>query len=124
MLRHERVKQAIQREVGNILSNELQDPRMGFVTITSVDLSPDMRYAKIGYSVMGNAEQHKKTKGALDSAKSFIRTLVAQRIQLRFAPEISFHEDISAEYSAHMQEVFEKLKDLDGPEKRQNKDKS
>jgi ribosome-binding factor A len=81
-----------------------------------------MRYAKISYSVMGNAEQKKKTKGALDSALGFIRTLVAERIQLRFAPEISFHEDLSTEYSVHMQEVFDKLKDLDGPDKHKTKE--
>jgi ribosome-binding factor A len=120
MLRHERVKQAIKREVSSIIVNELQDPRMGFVTITSVDLSPDMRYAKVLYSVMGNAEQHKKTKGALASALGLIRTLVAERVKLRYAPEVSFQEDLSTEYSVHMQEVFDKLKDLDGPEKRQH----
>jgi ribosome-binding factor A len=122
MLRHERIKQAIKREVSSIISSQLQDPRIGFVTITSVDLSPDMRYAKVMYSVMGNAQQHKKTKGALDSALGLIRTLVAERVQLRYAPEITFHEDLSTEYSVHMQEVFEKLKDLDGPEKRQMKE--
>ena len=122
MLRHERIKQAIQREVSNIISNELRDPRMGFVTIISVDLSPDMRYAKISYSVMGNAEQKKKTKGALDSALGFIRTMVAERVQLRYAPEINFHEDLSTEYSVHMQEVFDKLKDLEGPEKHKTKE--
>jgi ribosome-binding factor A len=122
MLRHERVKQAIKREVSSIIVNELQDPRMGFVTITSVDLSPDMRYAKVMYSVMGNAEQHKNTKGALASALGFIRTRVAETIKLRYAPEISFHEDLSTEYSVHMQEVFDKIKDLDGPEKHKDKE--
>jgi ribosome-binding factor A len=122
MLRHERVKQAIKREVSSIIVNELQDPRMGFVTITTVDLSPDMRYAKVLYSVMGNAEQHKKTKGAFKSALGLIRTLVAERVKLRYAPELSFQEDLSTEYSVHMQEVFDKLKDLDGPEKRQHEE--
>jgi len=122
MLRHEKVKQAIKREVSSIIVNQLQDPRMGFVTITTVDLSSDMRYAKVFYSVMGNAEQHKKTKGALHSALGLIRTLVAERIKLRYAPEINFHEDLSTEYSVHMQEVFDKLKELDGPEKRQHEE--
>lgn len=91
---------------------------MGFVTITAVELSPDMRYAKVSYSVMGNARQHKETKGALDSSLGLIRTLVAKRVQLRFAPEISFYEDLSIEYSAHLQDVFEEIKNLDGPQKR------
>jgi ribosome-binding factor A len=122
MLRHERVKQAIKREVSSIIINELRDPRMGFVTITTVDLSPDMRYAKVLYSVMGNSEEHKKTKGALTSALGLIRTMVAERVKLRYAPEISFQEDLSTEYSVHMQEVFDKIKKLDGPEKHQQEE--
>ena len=122
MLRHERIKQAIKKEVSSIIANELRDPRMGFVTIISVDLSPDMRYAKIMYSVLGNAEQRKKTKGALDSGLGFIRKLVSERIQLRYSPELTFREDTSGEYSAHMQEVFDKIKELDGPEKRQKEE--
>lgn len=113
MSRQERVEEAIRKEVSLILQSELKDPRLGFVTITSVEMSKDLRYAKIFYSVLGKEEDCKKTKAALNSALGFIRTLVAERIQLRFAPEIMFREDRSSEYSVRIQEVLEEIKELD-----------
>jgi ribosome-binding factor A len=118
MSRRDKVKHAILREVSNILHNELKDPRLGFITVTDVDLSPDMRNAKIFYSVLGKEKDYEKTKEALESGLGYIRKLVAERIQLRFAPELCFREDHSAEYGIHMQQVFEELKNLDGPEKK------
>jgi ribosome-binding factor A len=122
MLRQERVKQAIKKEVSNIINNDLKDPRMGFVTIIDVEMSPDMRYAKVFFSVLGKEEEHKKTKDALDSAVGFIRKLVADRIQLRFAPEISFREDKSTEYSIRIQQVLNDIKDLPGPRESQDQE--
>jgi ribosome-binding factor A len=118
MMRQEKVKQAIKKEVSDIIANELKDPRVGFITITEVQMSPDLRYARIFYSVLGKEKEHTKTAEALKSALGFIRKELAQRIQLRFAPEIAFKEDRSGEYSLRIQEVLEEIKDLDGPEKR------
>lgn len=110
MARSERVAAAIQEEVSNILHDELNDPRLGFVTIVRVEITPDLRYAKIFYSVLGNDEAYAKTQKALDSALGFIRHLVAERLQLRFAPEIMFREDKSSEYSVRIQEVLDEIK--------------
>jgi len=118
MSRKEKVQDAIQKEVSNILANELKDPRLGFVTITGVEISPDLRYAKIFYSVLGKEQDHKKSKKALDSALKFIRKLVAERIQLRFAPEIVFNEDKSSEYSSKIQEVLDEIKQMDDARKK------
>jgi ribosome-binding factor A len=115
MSRHERVASAIKREVSLIIHDELKDPRIGFVTITKVELSRDLRNAKIFYSVLGKEEERKKTKMALDSALGFIRSLIAERINLRFATEIMFQEDRSIEYSARIEEVLNKIKELDKP---------
>lgn len=117
MSRKEKVQDAIQKEVSNILSNELKDPRLGFVTITGVEISADLRYAKVFYSVLGKEEEHKKSQEALDSALKFIRKLVAERIQLRFAPEIVFREDRSGEYSSRIQEVLDEIKHIDDTKK-------
>lgn len=117
MLRQDRVKHAIKKEVSNIIQNELKDPRLGFVTITDVEMTPDLRYAKVFFSVLGKDEDYKKTKDALDSAMGLIRKLVAERIQLRFAPEISFKEDRSSEYGIKIQKVLDQIKELDKPEK-------
>ena len=118
MSRREKVQDAIQKEVSNILANELKDPRLGFVTVTGVEISPDLRYAKVFYSVLGKEEDHKKSQEALDSALKFIRKLVAERIQLRFAPEIVFKEDKSSEYSSRIQEVLDEIKQIDDAKKK------
>ncbi|MFA4993588.1 MAG: 30S ribosome-binding factor RbfA [Candidatus Omnitrophota bacterium] len=115
MSRQERVEEAIKKEVSLIIHDELKDPRIGFVTITRVELTKDLRNAKVFYSVLGKDEDCKKTKLALDSALGYIRSLVAQRINLRFATELMFYEDHSTEYSVRIEEVLNKIKDLGQP---------
>ena len=113
MSRHERVEEAIKKEVSLIIHDELKDPRVGFVTITRVELSADLRNAKIFYRVLGKEDSCKKTKIALDSAVGYIRSLVAQRINMRFATELLFQEDHSTEYSVKIQEVLNKINESD-----------
>jgi ribosome-binding factor A len=115
--RHDKVKEAIKKEVSNIIHDELNDPRLGFITVTDVALAQDMRHVKIFFSVLGKDQDYKKTKKALDSALGFIRRLVAERVQLRLAPEISFHEDRSSEYSIRIQQVLDEIKELNEPSK-------
>ena len=115
MSRHPRVEEAIKKEVSLIIHDELKDPRIGFVTITRVELAKDLRNAKIFYSVLGKEEVCKKTKIALDSALGYIRSLVARRINLRFAVELMFCEDDSIKHSVKIQEVLNKIKETDEP---------
>ena len=122
MSRKDKVQDAIQKEVSSIIQNELKDPRLGFVTITAVEITQDLRYAKIFYSVLGKEEEHKKSQKALDSASGFIRRLIAERLQLRFAPEIAFKEDKSSEYSVRIQEVLDKIKELEKPKEKEDSD--
>ena len=115
MARYEKVAEAIKEEVSNIIHDELKDPRLGFITVTRAELTHDLRCAKIFFSVLGSEEEQAKSKKALDSAVGFIRRLIAQRIQLRFAPEISFKEDKSGEYSIGIQQVLDEIKELNQP---------
>src|SRR3989338_8033087 len=115
MARYEKVQEAIRQEASLILQDELKDPRLGFVTITRVEMTPDLRYAKIFFSVLGKDEDYQKTKDALNSAVGFIRKLISERINLKFAPEISFKEDRSGEYSVRIQEVLDEIKELEKP---------
>lgn len=117
MLRHDKITEAIRKEASMIIHDELKDPRLGFVTITRVELTQDYRLAKIFFSVLGKDEDYKKTKIALDSALGFIRRLIAQRIRLRFAPEVIFKEDRSSEYSVRIQEILDQIKQSDEPKK-------
>lgn len=117
MSRQDKVAEAIRQEASLILQNELKDPRLGFVTITRVEIMRGMRYAKIFFSVLGKEEDYKKTQAVLDSALGFIRKLIAERINLRFAPEITFKEDRSTEYSVRIEEVLNEIKELNEPKK-------
>lgn len=125
MLRHDKVTQAIKKEISSIIHDELKDPRLGFVTITRIEMTADLRYAKVFFSVLGKEEEQKKTKEALDSALGYIRRLIAQRIRLRFTPEIMFKEDRSIEYSIQIEKLLNELEVSDEPKKsnRQHKKK-
>ena len=117
MSRQERIAEAIGQEASMVIQNKLKDPRLGFVTIIRVEVTPDLRYAKIFFSVLGNEDAYEKTKEALDSALGFVRKLVAGRLNLRFAPEIAFYEDRSTEYSVRIEEVLNEVKELNGKDK-------
>jgi ribosome-binding factor A len=117
MLRHEKVQEQLKKEVSLIIVNELKDPRLGFVTITKVELTADLRYAKIYFSVLGKDEDYDKCEAALKSGLGFIRRLVGQRIRLRFIPELTFRRDRSIEYSVRIQEVLNEIGKLNEPKK-------
>jgi ribosome-binding factor A len=121
MSRQEKVCQALKKEISSIIHDELKDPRIGFITITAVELTADLRYAKVFFSVLGKEEELKNTKEALDSAIGYIRRLVAQRVKLRFVPELIFKEDHSSEYSIKIQEVLEEINKLSKNAIRDNK---
>lgn len=110
--RVDKVKEALKEEISCILHDEINDPRIGFVTITRAEVTPDLRIAKVYYSVM---EPNKKTKTGegLKSATGYIRKLIGERLKLRFTPEISFVFDDSIEYSQHMSDLIRKAREKD-----------
>lgn len=108
-VRPERVANAIRRELCNIIHQDLKDPRIGFTTITKVEVSPDLRNAKIYYSVLGNGKKRKSTEIALENAKGFIKRLIGNRLKLRFMPEISFKIDKSFEYTERIDKILDKI---------------
>lgn len=108
-LRPERVQAAIKKEISKIIHSELKDPRIGFITITRVDVTPDLRYARIYFSILGEEETKQQSLEGLKSATGFIRRLIGQRLNLRFVPEIVFKRDDSLEYSIHLDEKLKAL---------------
>lgn len=105
-LRIEKLQELIKQEMSKMLLKELKDPRIGFVTVTDVEMTGDLREAKIYVSVMGGAEQVKSSLEGLNSALGFIRREIGQRIRLRFTPEISFALDTSLDYGDHIQKLL------------------
>ena len=105
-LRIEKLQELIKQEMGKMLLKELKDPRIGFVTVTDVEMTGDLREAKIYVSVMGGEEQVRSSLEGLNSALGFIRREIGQRIRLRFTPEISFALDTSLDYGDHIQKLL------------------
>ena len=94
-LRVEKVQELMKQEAGKIILYDLKDPRIGFVTVTSVEMTGDLRSAKIYVSLMGSDDQMKNTWDGLQSAVGFMRRELGQRVRLHFTPEISFELDQS-----------------------------
>ncbi len=113
--RPERVGQEIQAAVADILSRgELRDPRIGFITITGVKVSPDLRVARVFYSMIGTEAERKDTQAGLDAAKGFVRREVTSRVQLRVSPEIFFTFDESLEEGDKIDRLLREVKDKEG----------
>jgi ribosome-binding factor A len=93
-----------------MVEGELKDPRIGLVTVTRVDLSPDFSHARVLVSVLGSEEERAESLAGLASAAGYVRREVAQRLRLRRAPEIVFVLDRGAEESAHIEAVLGKLR--------------
>ena len=108
-VRIEKVQELIKQEASEIIMRELKDPRIGFVTITEVDVSSDLHNAKLYVSILGSDKQIEDTWKGLNSSLGFIRREVAHRIRLKFIPDITVLMDTSLEYSAHIQELLIKV---------------
>jgi ribosome-binding factor A len=107
-----RLRELFREETSVILQRQMRDPRVGFVSVTDVELSSDLRHAKIFVSVLGDDEAKAHTMAALQSARGFVRTELARRIRLRYFPEVSFRMDESIERGAHVDQL---LREVSGP---------
>lgn len=108
-LRLERIKELYKKEIGNMLQKEIKDPRVGFVTVTDVEVSPDYRHAKVYVSPFGDEEAERQTIQGLESAKGYIRTELGRRIRLRYTPEISFTVDKSIERGVRLTKLIDQI---------------
>ena len=109
-LRTEKVQEFIKQELSKIILTELKDPRIGFVTVTKVEVTGDLRTAKAYISLMGSDEQKAASWQALQKAVGHLRSEIGKRIKLRFTPELSLHIDESFEHSARINELLAKIK--------------
>lgn len=108
-IRVSRVAESIKKEMSQILQQELKDPRIGFVTVTGVDLTNDLSQATVYLSVLGEDEQKASTLAALGRGSGFIRSELGRRIQLRHVPELIFKFDSSIEYGSRIEQLLDEL---------------
>lgn len=104
-----RVADLIKQEISDIIRNEMRDPRIGFMTITGVDLSMDLRHAKVYYSVLGAEEDQLRCQRSLDHAAGFLRSQLGRRIRIRHIPELLFRYDESFERAQRIAEVMKQI---------------
>ena len=106
-----RVTQQFTQEIALIIQRELQDPRVGFVTITRVELSKDLRYAKVFFSYLGNEADRARSHDALERSARYIHGLLKKRFRLKIIPMLRFHYDASIEGAITFSDTLERLKD-------------
>jgi len=108
--RTERIAEAIRRISSETLQSELRDPRIaGFITVTKVEVTPDLRLARISYSVLGDEKKKKLVAEGLKSARSFMKKKIAHELKLRYATDISFKVDKRAEYRERIDIVLNEI---------------
>ncbi|MEC2076936.1 30S ribosome-binding factor RbfA [Metabacillus fastidiosus] len=108
-LRSNRVGEQMKKELSEIIGRKIKDPRIGFVTVTDVEVSGDLQIAKVYISVLGNEEQRENTLKGLSKAKGFIRSEIGKRIRLRKTPEIQFEFDESIDYGNRIETLINEL---------------
>ncbi len=106
--RSARVGDQMVHEIADILMRKIKDPRIGFATVTGVEVSDDLRNAKVFVSVYGGKKE--ETLKGLESASAFIRSELGRRMRLRFVPELLFRFDETVERGAHMMEILRDIK--------------
>jgi ribosome-binding factor A len=107
--RPQRMALEIQHEISSILLRDLKDRRVGLVTITGVDMSPDLRHAKVYVSILGSQTEKDDSLQALNRAAGWIRHALGQRIRMKFLPEIEFRTDSSQEYGEHIDLLLDEI---------------
>lgn len=107
-----RINEEVKKEISNIIQNEVKDPRItAMVSVTKVDVTKDLRYAKVYVSIFGNEESKASTFEALKSSLGFIRREVGRKINLRYTPEIIMELDDSIEQGMHIDKILQEIKD-------------
>jgi ribosome-binding factor A len=108
--RSQRVSDLIREEIADIIQYRLKDPRIGFVTVTGVEMSADLKLAKVSVSIL-KEEDKDLTLEILNSAKKFIRSLLSKRLRMKFIPIVEFRLDTSIDHSFKIDALLKKIKD-------------
>jgi len=108
--RVKRLEELLKEEISKIILREVKDPRIGFVSLTNVKVSGDLRHAKVFVSVYGSESEKKQTMKGLEQATGFVRKLIGNRIKTYHTPEIMFRYDDSIEHGVHISKLINKVR--------------
>jgi ribosome-binding factor A len=110
-----RVSESIKREISVMLTQEVKDPGIHFVTVTTVEVGDDLRHAKIFISVLGDEKTRQESMKGLERAKGFLKGELGRRLQLRYTPDIHFHLDKSLDHAMKIKGILNKIKSEEKP---------
>ncbi len=113
--RTRQVGEMLRQELSDIIRREVKDPRIGFMSITSVEVPPDLRSARVYISVLGTDQERSDTLDALRSAAKFIRFHLKPRLRMRQIPDLDFRDDRSMEYAQQISATLREIKATEGP---------
>ncbi len=102
-----RVDEAVRAVLSDAIATDLKDPRVGFITVTSVETSPDLRHARVFVSVLGSDEERQTSLTGLDSAHGFLQGKVARELRLKHTPTLDFHYDPSIDTGMRISELLD-----------------
>ena len=104
-----RLAESIKIEVSRIIREEIKDPRLGFVTVSDVEVADDLRYARIYVSILGKEDEIKNSMDVLTRASGYVRSEIGKIVRLRYVPEIAFKYDHSIEHGAHISKLLREV---------------
>ncbi|QQE76568.1 30S ribosome-binding factor RbfA [Brevibacillus composti] len=107
--RMSRVGEEIKKELSVLLQRGLKDPRIGFVTVTDVEVTSDLQLAKVYVSIFGSEEQRKASLSGLQKAKGYLRTEIGKRVKLRHIPDFVFKLDESIDYGSKIETILREI---------------
>ena len=108
--RNERLAEEIREDVARIIGGQLKDPRIGFVTVTRVELTPDLRTAHVHVGILGGGADRDKALAALRQAAGFVRRELGRRLHVRHTPEIAFHYDEGLDATERVAQLLEDVR--------------
>ena len=109
--RQRQVAELLHKELSLLLQHETKDPRVGFITVTGVDISPDLKLARVYVSVLGDKADAKETIAGLTNATGYFRYKLGQSISLRHIPELAFKLDTSLEHGLRIESLLDKIRE-------------
>lgn len=114
--RSDRVADLLQKEIADLVFRRVKDPRVANITVTGVDVTPDLKNARVFFCIMGGGSDDKSRQEAssgLEKATGFIRREIGKRLRLRFVPQIDFKYDSSFEYGDRIEKILKDLREND-----------
>ena len=118
--RADRVSGLIQETLSDLLKKRIHDPRLQMVTITKVKMSADLKLARIYFAIYGDDKKSEDAAKGFESARGFIKRILARKLGLRYMPDLKFFYDDSLDYGSHIDQLLEKIKTDNGPDYQPN----